>query len=373
MRHIMSETNDLVKADAAQEVVVQKIPMLPEELKSRIDRLQFDEKLDQYFMEKAKLMAQSPMLPPVFRGDVYGCYALQQLAFQWEMNPLLLAPGIYKASTDAPLTLEGKMVKALVDRYAPVKDHFIGDEYFGDWNKILGKFELRTSQTKQDKYGRPSVYKVPAWKSEDEEGLGIRLTAELRSGHMISYDLLLTQCLTRNSTLWAEDPKLQLFYRAIARFARKYFPGLLGGLYTKEEIIDERPEPIDVTPVEKQNEESPASATESLKARLGIRKKETERTPAESAKSEEKAEEETPKPGTEAPKESLAQKIDRIIAEKNAPVTLADVLKYINTKSPMKIYTMGDLEKTCRGKMYDDTESLVDHAAEWAEGLGDAQ
>ena len=114
MRHIMSETNDLVKADAAQEVVVQKIPMLPEELKSRIDRLQFDEKLDQYFMEKAKLMAQSPMLPPVFRGDVYGCYALQQLAFQWEMNPLLLAPGIYKASTDAPLTLEGKMVSAPV-------------------------------------------------------------------------------------------------------------------------------------------------------------------------------------------------------------------------------------------------------------------
>ena len=33
------ETNDIVKADATQEVVVQKIPMLPEDLKSRIDRL----------------------------------------------------------------------------------------------------------------------------------------------------------------------------------------------------------------------------------------------------------------------------------------------------------------------------------------------
>ena len=361
-------TNEIVKPELSREIAVtDQTPIMPPELKSRLDRLQSDEKLDRYFMEKAQLMAKSPMLPPVFRGDVYGCYALQQLAFQWEMNPVLLAPGIYKAAADAPLSLEGKIVKTLIDKYAPVRDGFVKDEYFGDWDRILGKFETRTSRTKTDKYGNPSVYKVPAWKPEDEEGLGIRLTAELRSGHTVVYELRLTQCLTRNSTLWAEDPQLQIFYRAIARFARKYFPGLLGGLYIKEEIIDEHnTEIIDITPKPSEAPKSETkTATQSLKERLGVKPKETdvEKPSAEPPKAKE----------PEAPKESLAQKIDRIIAEKNAPVTLADVLKYINAKSPMKIVTMGDLEKTYKGKMYDDTEALVDHAAEWAEGIGNAE
>ncbi|MNN40807.1 RecT family protein [compost metagenome] len=55
--------------------------------------------------------------------------------------------------------------------------------------------------------------------------------------------LLLQQARTRNSTLWADDPKQQLAYLGVKRWARLYTPDVILGVYSVDEL-----EEIDVTP-----------------------------------------------------------------------------------------------------------------------------
>lgn len=313
------ETNTaLVQAENQQLAV-------PAEMQSRLDRLMYDEKLNQYFMQNAALMAKSPMMPPLFRGDVYGCFALQQLAYQWEMMPALLAPGIYKVSADAPLSLEGKTVKAIMDKFAPVKDHFIEDEYIGDWSKILGKFEEKTSQ-------QGKKYKVPSWKSSDETDLGIILRAETKTGHKIEYKLMLTQCLTRNSTLWAEDPQLQIFYRAIARFARKYFPGILGGMYVKEELADG--EIIDVEVVSTPEPEKKEKQSKSDELLSKIKQKKGKKDDVEEKSIVEEVA--TAEQGTDA-KEVMSDYLAGYFKRNNVPLNLLDVKRYLELDRKLTI------------------------------------
>jgi hypothetical protein len=49
-------------------------------------------------------------------------------------------------------------------------------------------------------------------------------------------ELLLTQATTRNSTLWADDPKQQIAYLAQKRWARLYCPGVILGVYSVDEL-----------------------------------------------------------------------------------------------------------------------------------------
>ena len=297
----------------------------------------------------AEIMASGTCtIPRHLAGNKGDCFAIVMQSAQWGMNPYAVAQKTHIVSGN--LGYEAQLVNAVVEKYLRSEFEY---EWFGDWSRILGKFAWRE--------GKNGKYQVPGWKPEDEEGLGVRVWNNAKPGKVLA--LLLVQATVRNSTLWASDPKQQLAYLAVKRWSRLYCPGAILGVYTPDELAEDM---RDVTPPEAQPQEIRKTATQLLKEHLGVKSKETEvveKSSAEPLKAEE----------PEAQKESLAQKIDRIIAEKNAPVTLADVLKYINTKSPMRIYTMGDLEKTCRGKMYDDTESLVDHAAEWAEGIGNAE
>lgn len=275
----MSDENAMVQVENEQAAVI--VPQGMTALQARIERLATDTQLDAMFMKKAEIMAKSNMLPVMFRGDVYGCYALQQLAFVWQTNPVLLAPGLYKVKPDSPLTLDGKTVKSIVGRFAPVKDHYIADEYFGDWSKVIGKFKMVESKKATDEFGRPKLYRIPAWTPEDEEGLGIKLTAVLLpSGTPITYTLLLKQCQTRNSTLWGEDPQLQIWYRAIARFSRKYFPEILNGMYIREEFDDENV--IEVRAEAVDGDGNGGSAVKKLKSKIVT--KEAEKKKADEAK-----------------------------------------------------------------------------------------
>lgn len=319
---------------------------------AEIGELLFDPARFQAMNMIAEIMASGTCtVPRHLAGNKGDCFAIVMQSAQWGMNPYAVAQKTHIVS--GSLGYEAQLVNAVVEKHLRSEFEY---EWFGDWSRILGKFAWRE--------GKNGKYQVPGWNQEDEVGLGVRVWNSAKPGKVL--ELLLVQATVRNSTLWASDPKQQLAYLAVKRWSRLYCPGAILGVYTPDELAEVRNgEPRDVTPPEAQPQESRKTATQSLKERLGVKPKETdvEKLSAEPPKAKE----------PETPKESLAQKIDRIIAEKNAPVTLADVLKYINTKSPMKIYTMGDLEKTYKGKMYDDTESLVDHAAEWAEGIGNAE
>lgn len=343
----MSDENAMVKVDGEMEnanaIVVPRSAEM-NALQARIDRLYTDMQLDAMFWQRAEYMAKSPMLPPLFRGDTYACYALQQLAFVWLTNPMLLAPGLYKAKPESPLQLDGKTVRSIMNRFAPVKDHFIADEYFGDWSKVIGKFKMIESKKHTDDYGRPKLYRIPDWKPEDEDGLGIRLTATLYNGIPIKYELLLKQCQTRNSTLWGEDPQLQIFYRAIARMSRKYFPEILNGMYIREEIDDENA--IEVRAEVVEDDGNGGSAVKKLKSKIvskdAAKKKADEAKPANAntqTNTDGNGQTQTGADGKAAGKEQVADLkkfLTGYLASSHAPVTLEQIEDFLAKEKKIK-------------------------------------
>lgn len=57
---------------------------------------------------------------------------------------------------------------------------------------------------------------------------------------------MLAQARTRNSTLWADDPRQQLAYLAVKRWARLYCPEVILGVYTIDEL--EKTEEREINP-----------------------------------------------------------------------------------------------------------------------------
>jgi hypothetical protein len=122
-------------------------------------------------------------------------------------------------------------------------------EWFGAWEKIVGKFKEVESRTKMGDDGKPKKFIVPAWDQRDEQGLGVRVWATIKGEATPRVlELLMTQARTRNSTLWTEDPKQQIAYLAQKRWARLHAPDVLLGVYTTDEL--DHQEPREMGPVE---------------------------------------------------------------------------------------------------------------------------
>lgn len=142
------------------------------------------------------------------------------------------------------LGYEAQLVNAVVNSMAPTKDriHF---EWFGTWENIVGRFVEKTS-TKGNKYI------VPGWSLADEKGVGVRAYATLKGeSEPRELILMLSQAQVRNSTLWASDPRQQLAYLAVKRWARLYCPDVILGVYTPDEL-EERNEKI-INPAPQEN------------------------------------------------------------------------------------------------------------------------
>ena len=78
----------------------------------------------------------------------------------------------------------------------------------------------------------------------DETGIGIIIRARLKGeDEPRELDLLLAQARVRNSPLWADDPRQQLAYLAVKRWARLYCPDVILGVYTPDEL-EERQEKV---------------------------------------------------------------------------------------------------------------------------------
>ncbi len=140
--------------------------------------------------------------------------------------------------------IRAQLVNAVVNSMAPTKDriHF---EWFGTWENIVGRFVEKTS-TKGNKYI------VPGWSLADEKGVGVRAYATLKGeSEPRELILMLSQAQVRNSTLWASDPRQQLAYLAVKRWARLYCPDVILGVYTPDEL-EERNEKI-INPAPQEN------------------------------------------------------------------------------------------------------------------------
>lgn len=185
----------------------------------------------------SEVMANSGnFVPEHYRGKPDACMAVVMQAARWNMDPFAVAQKTFIVGNSGVLGYEAQLVNAVINTMAPTKDriHF---EWFGAWENIVGRFVKKTS-------GKGNDYIAPGWDLKDEAGVGVRAWATLK-GEDESRELvlMLSQAQVRNSTLWASDPRQQLAYLAVKRWARLYCPDVILGVYTADEI-DERQEKV---------------------------------------------------------------------------------------------------------------------------------
>lgn len=185
----------------------------------------------------ASMMASGKTtVPQHLRGNQADCFAICLQAIQWGMNPFPVAQKTHLVN--GTLGYEAQLVNAVVVNSGAIKGRF-DYEFFGPWERVIGKFKV----IRKEKEGKPVEYRVPDWTFADETGCGVKVIAHLASGQTRDVTLLLQQARTRNSTLWADDPKQQLAYLGVKRWARLYTPDVILGVYSVDEL-----EEIDITP-----------------------------------------------------------------------------------------------------------------------------
>lgn len=178
----------------------------------------------------AEMMASARVtIPKHLAGSPGDCLAIVMQAAQFQMNPFALAQKTHLIN--GVLGYEAQLVNAVISS-SPLLASRIDYEWFGPWDKIIGKFTVKRNAEGKE-------YRTPAWSAADEDGCGITVWATLRGEQQPrKLNLLLAQARTRNSTLWADDPRQQLAYLAVKRWARLHAPDVMLGVYTVDELQD---------------------------------------------------------------------------------------------------------------------------------------
>jgi hypothetical protein len=192
-------------------------------VKSRItDLMMHGDTLDRMF-QLAQAMAEGTAGVPLhLRGKPSDCLAVVMQSIQWGISPFAAARKSFLAP-NGTIDYEAQLISAVIAENAPT----VGlprYEHFGDWTKVLGKFQIRKNSKEKD-------YHVATYTAEDEEGLGVRCIVQLRGeSEPRIMEVTLQQCQPRFSTQWATDPKQQICYVAIRKWGRANTPGVLLGV-----------------------------------------------------------------------------------------------------------------------------------------------
>lgn len=206
-----------------------------------------DEGLYNRMKQLSMLMARAEgFTPKHLLGKGEACFAIINTALDWKLNPHFVARHTYQ-TPGGSIGFDGALVQSVLER----SGRFIGSpeiEYHGDWEKLTGKFDRKTSQ-------KGNEYVVPTWTATDALGLGIVIRWQVRGEKKPrawpseNRPFYLTQCYPLNSPLWATDPKTQIAYLGIRRFANLAAPGILGAAsFDYDEVIDASERARDVTP-----------------------------------------------------------------------------------------------------------------------------
>lgn len=192
----------------------------------------------------AEVMASGKITVPThLRGNVADCLAIVMQAMRWGADPFAVAQKSYVV--DGHLGFESQLVGAILNASGAIEDAALQCAYFGPWEKVIGNYrEVESRKVPGTKYRKLNTT------LDDEKGVGIRVWATLTGeSEPRELEFLLTQAGVRNSTLWADDPKQQIFYTAQARWTRRYAPGAILGLFTIDEMgITDRDPDDDLAP-----------------------------------------------------------------------------------------------------------------------------
>jgi len=174
------------------------------------------------------------------------CFAIINLSLDWKLSPHFVARHTYQ-TPNGQIGFDGALVQAVLEQ----SGRFIGSpkfEYRGNWETLTGKFEIKAG-------ARGGSYPIPTWTAKDAIGLGVIVRWGVRGEQAPRVwpgeddPFWLTQCYPLNSPLWATDPKTQIQYLTIRRFANLTSPGILGAAaFDQDELLDASDRAVDVTP-----------------------------------------------------------------------------------------------------------------------------
>jgi len=153
-------------------------------------------------MDFAKGMATSGyFIKEEFRGNVGACLGITMQAIGWRMDPFAVASKCYVVNDR--IAWESQLVHAVINARAPLQ-HRLEVEYAGEGDgrtcTVRGMFT--NGDTRE--YTSPPVSEIKG-----------------------------------KSPLWKTDTDQQLWYFSVLRWARKWVPEVLLGVYTREELIQE--------------------------------------------------------------------------------------------------------------------------------------
>ncbi|GJK71918.1 hypothetical protein TUM17564_39450 [Citrobacter freundii] len=171
----------------------------------------------------ATLMADSKATVPAhLAGKPADCLAVTMQAAQWGMNPFAVAQKTHVVN--GTLGYEAQLVNAVVSSSNLLSTR-LNYRWDGDWSKVNGKSDKSPSLT-------VTVSAVLKGEAEPRE-----LTISM------------AQAGVRNSPLWEQDPRQQLAYLCVKRWARLHAPDVLLGVYTPDELQETTPRvERDITP-----------------------------------------------------------------------------------------------------------------------------
>jgi len=186
----------------------------------------------------AEFVCQSPVIQPEFRGNAAHVMPVINQANKWGMDPYTVVENAYilkkidkKAGTETwTIAYSSHLIIAAVNATAPIQGRMTY-EYKGPWENIVGNTKIA-----KNKWGKDVV--TPAWTSEDERKVSIVIRAITNEGQELSHEVFLAQAGVRQSSIWATNPKLQFSYVAAKEFSRLYFPDVIMGVYSKEELSE---------------------------------------------------------------------------------------------------------------------------------------
>ena len=171
----------------------------------------------------ATLMADSrATVPAHLAGKPADCLAVTMQAAQWGMNPFAVAQKTHVVN--GTLGYEAQLVNAVVSSSNLLATR-LNYKWDGDWSKVSGKTDKSPSLT------------VTVWATLKGESEPRTLTISM------------AQAGVRNSPLWEQDPRQQLAYLCVTRWARLHAPDVLLGVYTPDELQEAAPRvERDITP-----------------------------------------------------------------------------------------------------------------------------
>lgn len=171
----------------------------------------------------AELMSQSKAtVPQHLAGKPADCLAVTMQAAQWGMNPFAVAQKTHVVN--GTLGYEAQLVNAVVSSSNLLATR-LNYRWDGDWSKVNGKTDKSPSLT------------VTVWATLKGESAPRELTISM------------AQAGVRNSPLWEQDPRQQLAYLCVKRWARLHSPDVLLGVYTPDELQETAPRvERDITP-----------------------------------------------------------------------------------------------------------------------------